>query len=282
MAIGVGVVLAIGVPVAWSQFGSSDVPADVGAGMAVSLAEQTPAGTTDRAPVASSAAAPSSSASRTPATAPRTSGPASSTRAPDPTSSRPGTSRSTASRSTAPRGTAPGSTAPAPAVTSSIPIVDGDPAAVAGAKTPEPDRLTIDALGVDAPVVPVGVDDKGDLAIPEDVNTVGWYRYGPSPGAAVGSVVIAGHVDSATQGVGELRALWNATPGMVVQVRQDGGPTVRYRVVSREIFVKGNVPLASLFSTGGAARLTLITCGGPFDEETRSYLDNVVVTAVPA
>lgn len=144
-----------------------------------------------------------------------------------------------------------------------------------------PDRLQIDDLAVDAPVVPVGVDDRGDLAIPEDVGTVGWYRFGPQPGEAAGSVVLAGHVDSATQGVGQLRALWTATPGMLVRVDlTDGGP-VLYRVVSREIFVKGRVPLESLFATSGAARLTLITCGGPFDETTRSYEDNVVVTAVP-
>lgn len=32
---------------------------------------------------------------------------------------------------------------------------------------------------------------------------------------------------------------------------------------------------------GGSPRLTLITCGGPFDAEARHYRDNIVVTAVP-
>ena len=37
-------------------------------------------------------------------------------------------------------------------------------------------------LGVDAPVLPVGVDGRGEMAVPDDVRTVGWYRFGPRPG----------------------------------------------------------------------------------------------------
>jgi hypothetical protein len=39
--------------------------------------------------------------------------------------------------------------------------------------------------------------------------------------------------------------------------------------------------LDKYFARDGAVRLTLITCGGPFDQDTRHYRDNVVVTAVP-
>ena len=62
--------------------------------------------------------------------------------------------------------------------------------------------------------------------------------------------------------------------------RTNGGP-LTYRVVSRETFGKDAIPLTALFAATGAPRLTLITCGGPFDSESLSYLDNVVVTAVP-
>jgi sortase (surface protein transpeptidase) len=130
-------------------------------------------------------------------------------------------------------------------------------------------------------VVPVGVDDSDNLAIPTDVGTAGWFSAGPKAGAASGSVVVAGHVDSAQQGIGAFKALWSATPGMLIRVDRLAGPPLTYRVVSRERFDKGSVPLASLFGRAGAPRLTLITCGGTFDNETLSYTDNVVVTAVP-
>ena len=145
-----------------------------------------------------------------------------------------------------------------------------------------PVHVRIDAVGLDAPVVPVGVDRSGDLAIPGDVRTVGWYEYGTVPGSEAGSAVLAGHVDSARQGIGAFRALWRVTPGMIVTLQRAQGPDLRYRVVGRETFDKSTTPLAALFSTAGAARLTLITCGGPFDSDTHHYSDNVVVTAVPA
>ncbi len=63
-------------------------------------------------------------------------------------------------------------------------------------------RLTVPALHIDARGVPVGVDRNQDVAIPADVHTLGWYRYGAAPGDPNGSIVVVGHVDSATQGLG--------------------------------------------------------------------------------
>ena len=94
--------------------------------------------------------------------------------------------------------------------------------------------------------------------------------------------MLAGHVDSASQGLGAFSALRRVTPGMIVTLQRAQGPDMRYRVVGRETFDKSTAPLAALFSTAGAARLTLMTCRGPFDSETHHYSDNVVVTGVPA
>ncbi len=143
-------------------------------------------------------------------------------------------------------------------------------------------RIRILQVGLDAPVEQVGVDDHGDMAIPERVDQVGWYRFGSAPGSRAGSVVLAGHVDSAQQGIGAFRELWSADAGDTVVLDTDSGREFRYRVVSREAFDKAAVPLSDLFSTTGAPRLTLITCGGAFDSSIRSYDDNIVVTAVPA
>jgi hypothetical protein len=64
-------------------------------------------------------------------------------------------------------------------------------------------------------------------------------------------------------------------------VHGSDGRARRYRVVAREEWPKGSVPLDRLFARTGAPRLTLVTCGGGFREDAGSYLDNVVVTAVP-
>jgi hypothetical protein len=52
-------------------------------------------------------------------------------------------------------------------------------------------------------------------------------------------------------------------------------------VVARERYTKSKIPLDRYFARDGRVRLTLITCGGPFDRRTRHYRDNVVVTAEP-
>jgi sortase (surface protein transpeptidase) len=116
------------------------------------------------------------------------------------------------------------------------------------------------------------------MAIPEDVDRVGWYRFGPAPGAD-GSAVLAGHVDDREQGLGALAPLRQAAVGTEVLVTDAEGTTTRWRVVSRELITKQVLPLDRLFARTGPPRLTLITCGGPFLPEYSSYRDNVVVVA---
>lgn len=144
-----------------------------------------------------------------------------------------------------------------------------------------PVEVRLPTLGVAAPVGPIGVEQDGELEIPEDVRTVGWYRYGPRPGDARGSTVLSGHVDSAEQGQGAFFRLRELGPGDTVLVRLSDRTTWRYRVVAREEWPKTATPLDRLFSRTGAPRLTLVTCGGGFREEISSYTDNIAVTAVP-
>ena len=58
------------------------------------------------------------------------------------------------------------------------------------------ERLIIPVIQVNASIEPVGVLSDGDLAVPTQNpwDGVGWYQYGPYPGAR-GSAVIDGHLD---------------------------------------------------------------------------------------
>jgi hypothetical protein len=142
-----------------------------------------------------------------------------------------------------------------------------------------PSRLVVNALGVDAPVTSAGVAD-GAMEIPADGGTVGWYRYGAAPGDAAGSAVLAGHVDTRADGPGALFDLRRLEVGDDVVVVTDRGP-LRYRVTGRESVVKTALPVEQLFARDGAHRLVLVTCGGRFVPERRSYEENVVVVAEP-
>jgi hypothetical protein len=141
-----------------------------------------------------------------------------------------------------------------------------------------PVRLTARDLGIDAEIDAVGVERNGSMTLPDDVDRVGWYRFGPAPGQK-GSAVLAGHVDDTEQGLGELAPIRGAEVGTRFAVTDAEGTTTRWRVVARDVIRKRALPLEELFRRDGPPRLTLITCGGPFLTEYGSYRDNVVVVA---
>jgi hypothetical protein len=162
-----------------------------------------------------------------------------------------------------------------PAVPSSPPPM---PAPVRGDSAPV--QVALPARGVVAPVVPVRADASGALAVPDDPATVGWWADGARPGSTAGSVVLVGHVDSRTEGIGVFAVLATVERDEIIAVRGADERIDRYRVVARRQYRKQALP-ADVFARTGDARLVLITCGGPFNARERSYRDNVVVYALP-
>ncbi|WP_195908150.1 class F sortase [Nostocoides sp. HKS02] len=171
----------------------------------------------------------------------------------------------------------PATVAPPAVVPSSAPSATVAPTAVAPAA---PVRVDIPALGVRAVVLPVHAVE-GVLGVPADPQQLGWWADGARVGAVTGTVAIDGHVDSAATGAGALFHLTDLRPGAVVRVTTTSGQVRSYVVTARRSFLKRQGLPPDLFRADGPPRLVLITCGGPFDATARSYLDNVVVFAVP-
>jgi hypothetical protein len=155
------------------------------------------------------------------------------------------------------------------------------PTRAANPATSRPVRLVVRSVGLDAPIVPVGVERNGAMALPEDVDHVGWYRYGPPPATAYGSAVLAGHVDDEEQGLGVMARLRSVDVGARVVVARTGGKPSDFTVVSRERIAKAALPVEALFRREGPPRLVLITCGGAFDSARGAYEENLVVVAEP-
>ena len=81
------------------------------------------------------------------------------------------------------------------------------------ARPVHPERLTLPGNATAAVLPAVTVD--GVLRVPEDVEHVGWWDGSAQVGEPFGSTVIAGHVDSATDGIGffaRLLRIKRATP----------------------------------------------------------------------
>lgn len=196
----------------------------------------------------------------------------------------PPASQAAAAQPAQPESPAPESPAPAaataptsPAAIPDIPVRAATPAAVGAA--PVPVSLAVAGTLIDMPVVPVGVSDGGAMEIPDAFDRAGWYRFGPAPGAAAGTSVIAGHIDTKSDNA-PFSALKSVAAGTLVQVGREGAPALNYRVVSVELMAKDRFDGSSVFRRSGPHELKVITCGGEWLDERMDYSDNVIVTAV--
>lgn len=140
-------------------------------------------------------------------------------------------------------------------------------------------HVTIPGHDVDMSVVPVGVAADGRMALPPDPAVAGWYRFGPDARAPHGSIVVAAHVDSLEYGLGPFVKLRDLPKDQLIRIRDAAGRITLYRVVDVRHVRKAELGAVGVFRRTGDRRLTLITCGGTFDTRTRTYSDNVIVTA---
>jgi hypothetical protein len=142
-----------------------------------------------------------------------------------------------------------------------------------------PLRVEIDAIGVDAELVELGLQPDGAMEVP-DFGWAGWYTEGPPPGLP-GPAVIAAHVDSRA-GPDVFFRLRELVAGDEVRVRYDSGDEVLFTVATSERVPKDELPGDRIWPVTADPLLTLITCGGEFDRQVRHYEDNVIVYTVPA
>ncbi len=143
-----------------------------------------------------------------------------------------------------------------------------------------PVRILIPALGVDAAVVPLALDDRGALEVPQDADLVGWYRLSPRPGE-VGPAVLAGHLDWRGE-PGVFRRLDELLLGDLVKVVGADGEEVSFTVTAVEQHPKRAFPTVRVYGDTAAPELRLITCGGAFDQRSQHYRDNVIAFASSA
>jgi sortase (surface protein transpeptidase) len=167
-----------------------------------------------------------------------------------------------------------GSTPPAAPDTSAA--AASEPAATAEKTLGLPERLTIPAIGVNAPLVPVGLKPDGSVQTPE-FGDAAWYRPGPVPGAA-GPAVLLAHVDSRAKGPDVFHRLHLLRPGERVTVHYRDASTT-FAVTATEQTAKTALPTSRIWNGTKKPVLRLITCGGPFDRSAGSYLDNIIVYA---
>ncbi len=115
----------------------------------------------------------------------------------------------------------------------------------------------------------------GALQIPP-AGRAGWFDAGPRPGE-LGRSVIVSHVDT-KEGPALFFNLLKLQRGSPIAVRDRRGAVHRFAVVRRRQVDKKHFAPSAVYGDAARPTLVLITCGGPFSEDT-GYRDNVILWA---
>jgi sortase (surface protein transpeptidase) len=135
----------------------------------------------------------------------------------------------------------------------------------------------VPSIGIDSSLQALGLLPDGTLQPPSQWQQAGWYSRGTVPGR-IGPAVIAGHVDSVS-GPAVFFRLRDVAVGAGILIRRQDGRTLTFVVDDVREYPKDRFPTATVYGPTADAELRLITCTGEFDYRTRSYLDNLVVSA---
>ncbi|MBV7697740.1 class F sortase [Streptomyces sp. TRM70350] len=141
-----------------------------------------------------------------------------------------------------------------------------------------PDRIRIPSIGVNAPLMGLGLTRTGSLDVPPaaEKNLAGWYEAGTTPGET-GTAIVAGHVDNA-DGPAVFYRLGALKRGSTIEVDRRDGSVARFRVDAIEVYDAKNFPDKKVYGAASRPELRVITCGGGYSRGT-GYQGNVVVFA---
>ena len=140
-----------------------------------------------------------------------------------------------------------------------------------------PLRLVLPRLGVDAPVISVGLTPQLAMDVPKRADEVGWYEYSARPGLK-GNSVLAGHLDwNGAPGV--FRRLSDLRGGDKVAILGADGKERAYTVEWNREWPIASAPVGTIFEPLDRPAVTLITCGGRWNAATQRYDTRVVVRA---
>jgi LPXTG-site transpeptidase (sortase) family protein len=141
-----------------------------------------------------------------------------------------------------------------------------------------PVRLRIPAIGVDTPLLRLGLAPDGTVQVPPITahDRAGWYEHSPVPGRT-GPSVILGHVTVGSYGDGVFRHLAALRRGDRITATLKDGSSAAFAVTAVRTVAKADFPTDEVYGDVDRPELRLITCGGPRTGD--GYADNVIVFA---
>lgn len=151
------------------------------------------------------------------------------------------------------------------------------PPAVAPSVVSAVERVRISRIGVNAPVIEMGVRPDGAMDSPDSPDLVAWYGFSGTPGLP-GNAVFSGHVDFHDHGPAVFWELKALESGDVVDIELEDGTFRSFAVTAALRYPAATIPMAEILAQTPVPTITLITCAGSFRDG--HYSDLLVIRAV--
>jgi LPXTG-site transpeptidase (sortase) family protein len=150
----------------------------------------------------------------------------------------------------------------------------------------QPVRISISRIGVDAPIVVMGLDAENYPEVPNSGDEVAWYTFSAPPGRG-SNAVFSGHVDWYYWGNPAEGVFYNLRKleiGDEITLDMEDGSRLRYRVTGNVAIPYEDPNAVKVMDPTSKDVITLITCGGTWERDYSNpnggnYSQRVVVRA---
>jgi sortase (surface protein transpeptidase) len=135
-------------------------------------------------------------------------------------------------------------------------------------------RMIIEKIGVDAPIITIGMDQNNVPQVPSGPYEVGWYDWSSKPGWG-DNAVFSGHVDWTINGqavIGVFYYLRDLGLDDVIKIVLEDGTEYRYKVTGNQAIEENDSRAIDWMGHTTNDAITLITCGGVWIRDTSNPL----------
>lgn len=143
-----------------------------------------------------------------------------------------------------------------------------------------PTRITIEKIGVNAPIEPLGLTPDGLMDAPKTNEGVGWYDKSARAGEDRYAMLLDGHYGTEEQPA-VFKRLVELTTGDTISITGQKGAILTYALVETEQRWASDVDMKKALNRypDTEQSLTIITCEGLFDAVNSTYDKRTVVYA---
>jgi len=144
------------------------------------------------------------------------------------------------------------------------PAQASEPQAPKETDAPRPVRISIPRIGIDAPVVVMGLDSRNYPEVPNSGSDVAWYTFSAPPGKG-SNAVFSGHVDWYYWGMpaeGVFYHLRELESGDEISLQLEDQSRLRYIVTGNVAVAYDDPNVVKVMGPTSTDVITLVTCGG--------------------